>query len=223
MARLKRRDNSTSQDEGRLTKEQKTGFVLLLVFAFLAVGLGVLQLRNTIYNPFVVHVPKQDTDLTSLLDETTRLQQIDTDQDGLNDYDELQWYGTSPYLPDTDSDGVGDNEEIQAGENPLCPVGDVCDIDEDAVLTDDSEDVRPSPLLGEGGATASDILSFAEENTIPQQDNGLLDLNAIANDPDAIRALLLETNSLTAEQLEGVDDNTLLQIAKEILGSESTR
>ena len=197
--------------------------VLLLVFAFLAVGLGVLQLRNTIYNPFVVHVPKQDTDLTSLLDETTRLQQIDTDQDGLNDYDELQWYGTSPYLPDTDSDGVGDNEEIQAGENPLCPVGDICDIDEDAVLTDDSQDVRPSPLLGEGGATASDILSFAEENTIPQQDNGLLDLNAIANDPDAIRALLLETNSLTAEQLEGVDDNTLLQIAKEILGSESTR
>ena len=35
--------------QSSLTREQKTGFVLLLVFGLLAVGFGFLQMRNTIY------------------------------------------------------------------------------------------------------------------------------------------------------------------------------
>ena len=36
----------------RLTREQKTGFVLLLTFGIVAVGMGALQMRNNIYGLF---------------------------------------------------------------------------------------------------------------------------------------------------------------------------
>jgi len=43
----------------------------------------------------------------------------DTDADGLNDGEELLIYGTNPLLADTDGDGASDGEEITAGSAPL--------------------------------------------------------------------------------------------------------
>jgi len=76
------------KQEKILSGSQKTGFVLLFVFALLTVGLSFLQIRNNIYNPFAVKISQAEADAIQALqfDETTRLQQIDTDQDGLNDY-----------------------------------------------------------------------------------------------------------------------------------------
>lgn len=45
----------------------------------------------------------------------------DTDDDGVNDYDEIVLYGTNPLVADTDIDGLTDGEEIMAGTNPLDP------------------------------------------------------------------------------------------------------
>jgi len=42
---------------------------------------------------------------------------VDTDDDGLNDYDEINMYGTDPSNPDTDGDGINDNEDNE----PLIP------------------------------------------------------------------------------------------------------
>ena len=44
---------------------------------------------------------------------------LDTDGDGLSDYDELYVYGTDPRKSDTEGDGVPDGWEIQHGLNPL--------------------------------------------------------------------------------------------------------
>ena len=96
------------QPNSGLNSTQKTGFVLLLVFGIMAVGLGFLQMRNNIYNPFAISIFQDESNIDSLLDEQTRLQMIDTDHDGINDWEELNFYETSPYLPDTDSDGAGD-------------------------------------------------------------------------------------------------------------------
>ena len=38
----------------KLTREQKVGFTLLLVFAVFAIGLGIMQIRNTMYAPFAL-------------------------------------------------------------------------------------------------------------------------------------------------------------------------
>ena len=47
---------------------------------------------------------------------------IDSDGDGLSDYEELFVYGTDPNNPDTDFDGLSDFEEIAThGTDPLNP------------------------------------------------------------------------------------------------------
>lgn len=45
--------------------------------------------------------------------------QIDSDNDGLTDGEEVKTYGTNPRQADSDSDGSNDGEEIQNRFNPL--------------------------------------------------------------------------------------------------------
>lgn len=197
----------------RLSREQKTGVVLLFVFAFLAVGLGLLQLRNTIYSPFVIRPAPVSTVLFA--DERTRLQKIDTDHDGLNDYEELEFYNTSPYLPDTDSDGVGDKEEIDAGGDPVCAEGLVCESAE-AVPKERSSIVLP-------GSTESglDLLGQASANTEPSADEAV-SLEALAENPAVLRRLLLQSGKISEADLKKIDDATLLSIAKNLLSQNAT-
>jgi hypothetical protein len=42
----------------------------------------------------------------------------DPDNDGLNNYEEINLYGTDPNDPDTDKDGVSDGDEVKAWTNP---------------------------------------------------------------------------------------------------------
>ena len=44
---------------------------------------------------------------------------LDSDQDGLSDADEINVYGTNPLKSDTDGDGYLDGDEIKNGYNPL--------------------------------------------------------------------------------------------------------
>lgn len=49
----------------------------------------------------------------------TNIALADSDQDGLNDYDEVNVYKTNPLLSDTDKDGILDSDELKLGLNPL--------------------------------------------------------------------------------------------------------
>jgi hypothetical protein len=51
-------------------------------------------------------------------EETNQLSSLDTDNDGLSDYDEYLWYETDPHIPDTDQDGVIDGVEVATGFDP---------------------------------------------------------------------------------------------------------
>jgi ABC-type transport system substrate-binding protein len=44
---------------------------------------------------------------------------VDSDNDGLSDYEEENIYGTDPENPDTDGDGINDGDEVSSGSNPL--------------------------------------------------------------------------------------------------------
>ena len=46
---------------------------------------------------------------------------MDTDGDGLSDYDEARVHGTNPVMADSDGDGVSDLLELMAGTNPMDP------------------------------------------------------------------------------------------------------
>src|SRR3989338_5383798 len=108
-----------------LSKERKIGFILLLFFGILAITFGFVQIRNTMFAPFALNtkVPPLDKEL---INDANALRFRDTDKDGINDFDELYVYTTSPYLADTDSDGTPDAKEIAEGTDPVCPKGKVC-------------------------------------------------------------------------------------------------
>ncbi len=44
---------------------------------------------------------------------------VDTDEDGLSDYEELVIHGTNPNVADTDNDGQSDGKEVGCGSDPL--------------------------------------------------------------------------------------------------------
>ena len=63
---------------------------------------------------------------------------VDTDGDGLSDFDEVNNTGTDPNNPDTDGDGYNDGHEVNFGSDPLnpCdpnPLNAVCDLDGDGL------------------------------------------------------------------------------------------
>lgn len=65
----------------------------------------------------------KDNDNDGLLDSEERSYgtnpfKADSDDDGLNDLEEMSKYFTDPNNPDTDSDGYSDGEEVKAGYNP---------------------------------------------------------------------------------------------------------
>lgn len=202
------------QPNSGLNSTQKTGFVLLLVFGILAVGLGGLQLRNYIYSPFanMLASTKEAPDL--ILDETARLQTIDTDKDGINDWEELNFYETSPYLPDTDSDGVGDKQELDAGEDPLCPQGEKCLADEE-IIPLVSSTVQLSPLVEQAGL--GNILGVTDTVGEPTANLNTENFFELFQDPAQLRQIILSSGGMTPEQLSQIDDQTLLKLVGDIM------
>lgn len=208
----------------RLTSEQKTGFVLLLIFGFLSIGLGFVQMRQTIYSSLYVSALEQEEEgqVKTFFDEETKLQQIDTDQDGINDYDELTFHETSPYISDTDSDGFSDKTEIDRGTDPLCAEGDVCQSDSAVTTNAETDSSVSSPLLSDNGPL--DVLAAqlgeqtqGQEGVQEADSTGVVDTQRLLTDAGYARQILLSSGQLTAEQLQEIDDTTLLQAVAELM------
>lgn len=56
---------------------------------------------------------------------------IDTDKDGLPDYEELSIHYTDPNKFDTDGDGFGDGQEVNGGYSPLVSIKKMYEVDTD--------------------------------------------------------------------------------------------
>jgi len=171
-----------------LGREQKVAFGLLIVLGISGLILGTVYFRNRVQ--ISLAIVKNNFTTPSESESVIDLQQRDTDKDGLSDYDEIYFYGTSPYIEDTDSDGFLDKEEIDEGEDPNCVRGESCggDIDGGASQTDGS------------GITPFDILE-------PQNFDEPIDaLKSI--DAATLRNLLRESG-LTEDVLEQISDEQL--------------
>ncbi|TAN33551.1 hypothetical protein EPN28_01930 [Patescibacteria group bacterium] len=183
-----------------LSRHQKIGLLLLSIFALLAVGLGYLQLRNTMLAPFALNSkipPFQAHDTISI--ETLRFR--DTDKDGLNDFDELYIYQTSPYLADSDSDGASDKQEIDKGANPNCAEGKDCSL----MSAGEALPAAPAALGAEPPATST----------------ALLDINKALSDPKQLREMLTAAG-MDKDILDKISDNDLLATVQEIMNSTTS-
>lgn len=111
-----------------LEKNQKIALAALSVIAIFFVVMWVIQFNRSIADPFAYKGEPEKTNNTPEEDANSEavLKTKDTDQDGLNDFDELAVYKTSPYLEDSDSDGLADGEEVKKGTDPNCPAGRNC-------------------------------------------------------------------------------------------------
>lgn len=120
-----------TQAPAGLSWQQKAGVAFLAIFGASALILWAVQFKSGLQ----VTEPLTTEELAKLqqargggndTDTAAQLRSQDTDKDGLNDYDELYVYGTSPYLEDSDSDKVLDKKEVERGTDPNCPQGKIC-------------------------------------------------------------------------------------------------
>ncbi|MFH1789788.1 MAG: hypothetical protein ABH832_01845 [bacterium] len=190
------------QEHLKLKPEQKIGFFLLLVFGTLSLGLGVLHIRNTMYRPFALNnsVPPLSTTITQ---DQSHLRFRDTDNDAVNDFDELYVYKTSPYLADTDSDGITDGQEINNNSDPLCPQGQSC--------SNFNANVSIAPT---SSSYAISALGEPPTTTLP------LDLNSALSDPQQVRQLLLSAG-MDPSALSAISDVDLMASVSSIMQSNS--
>jgi serine/threonine-protein kinase len=132
----------------------------MILFLCLALGMGAF-LGNSILKQMAeesrqtaIGITNSNTELTATatwllqdddrdgltnakeLDLNTLPGQRDTDNDGLDDGQEVNIYKTNPLEPDTDRDGLKDGDEVSRGMNPL-----LADSDGDGI--NDSQDLSP--------------------------------------------------------------------------------
>lgn len=90
-------------------------FLLILASIIIALGIifGTPTLLNYYKNKKVVTVSNNDLQVS-----VKEFMAVDTDQDGLLDWEETLWK-TNPKNPDTDGDGATDGEEIKLNRDPL--------------------------------------------------------------------------------------------------------
>lgn len=124
--------SQNSNGHNRTKREKATSLAILLV-AVVVVFFAYFQLASNLNQPFLKFF---DTAGSADSDETcpdgncqpddTQSLLVDTDGDGLSDYEELSIYKTSPYLEDSDSDGMSDKYEAEMGYDPNCAGTEPC-------------------------------------------------------------------------------------------------
>jgi len=194
-----------------LSKQQKISLISLGVFTVLIMIFGILQFRYNLYSPFdysqEIAASQKNNSNNVGNTVTTDLTKIDSDGDGLNDYDEINVYQTSPYLEDSDSDGFSDKDEILNSTDPNCPAGQTC------------TQISAAADSAAGAATASpDTLLNTSDGTeaITAEDQIAQDMLNGKSDPAVLRKLLLD-NGMDKAILDQIGDEDLLASYQESL------
>lgn len=203
--------NSSSLDQ-----KQKIGLWVLLFLVFFIILFWYISLRVYItkslygdYNPAELRLDQANQQ--KLLENQARLDDvysIDTDGDGISDWEESNVYGTSAYLVDSDGDGINDKDEVNAGTNPTCPEGKQCtgSMVNDLTPTNSS---NSSVISGEAvTATQSELMkqAFGEKP-----------------DPEFLRGHLLSA-ATDAEQktvIQNLTDEQILEFYQQLVGSDA--
>lgn len=193
-------------DDLPITDEQpqkhRAGAWVVLLMGLAGLAIGVMQWRGSFRQVFATTGQRYKTPAQIEAERIEAMKTKDTDADGLNDYEESYVYETSPYLQDSDSDGVDDKTELAQGEDPNCPKGKECGAFSGLI---EAQATR--------SATASAELEQQEQVILEQFMNP---------SPEEIRQLLLQSG-VKPEELEGIDDATLLDLYRQALEEAEAR
>jgi len=217
-------------------------FLILVIFLL---GLSGFRFYSNIFDPLKYNIPDFLKDQLSAEEEIAKtiaeLKETDTDQDGLTDYQELYQYYTSIFLPDTDSDGFTDAEEVNMGEDPVCPIGESCNllrlITPSTKLASIIQDITLDANLTVQQAAVAEFRKFLEENGVAKEDLDILsdeDLLAIfriidesnildngqlnaSTTPAQIREFLLLLPGVDADEINAMSDEELIIVAEDLI------
>lgn len=127
------------------------------------------------------------------LEERQDLEQMDTDGDGLSDWEESLW-GTSINNPDTDGDGTNDGDEVAQNRDPLTPGPD--DAFQTPSRTDSGDDGEDNQSPDRTTDIKAEVLPRALALAAARQsgeDISEEDIGQIANSLDTDELLEVET------------------------------
>jgi hypothetical protein len=171
---------------------------------------------------------------TTPIAELEKLQQKDTDSDGLSDYVELFSYQTSPYLGDSDSDGVSDAQEVAKQTDPNCPATESCGV-VSPVSAGDGADLPPEFLrqaLKASGVPQATLDGLEDEDIVRlyaqvSQQAATTNVSAPAISIEQLESLsaadirqLMREAGIDEATLNQIDDSTLKEIFKQAITSE---
>lgn len=197
-------DNSNSDYSFKSMPRPQKVAVISLSFAGVAIiFFAALQFKTRVNSPFQ-HDFEDITKVSSL-----DLMNLDTDKDGLSDYDE-EINQTSRYLPDTDSDGIPDKDEVENGSDPICPNGQDCSSLEELIIKDTSTSTNSVSPEGLGSIN---IDSEANEAELRSALSGEVDI-------PTLRRLLIEGGA-SEETLNQISDEDLLKSYQEVLNKQN--
>ncbi|MFA6503421.1 MAG: hypothetical protein WCT54_00450 [Patescibacteria group bacterium] len=206
----------------QLKSKQKAFFAVFIFCATVALVFSYYSVRQGVTAPWqvsIADIQKQKDllkDPTQVQEETAK--RIDTDGDGLSDYDEENVYHTSPYLWSTAGDNVPDNVKIALGENPLCKHGEECDAAAAMkfdlptttypgadLLTNNVQNDLGNIIMGDS-QVGQNIRQTASDACIDMSLSSV-----IPRDPAMLRTALLQTGQVTQADLDAISDAQLLQ------------
>jgi hypothetical protein len=209
-----------------LNKERRITVIALIVFAIVIIIFGTFNLKAKLKTPFNYQVTSTNqqngictgancpSNNNSTANADTKNK--DTDQDGLSDYDEINIYGTSPYLEDSDSDGTTDKKAVDQGICPNCPSTKATTKvnTSDQVVSDAQSDTINSI---QKNSSLNQLDKAAQEIQTQSSGSGLL-----SSDPTEIvktlRAMLIQ-KGMNKEILDKISDEDLLLGYKDALVS----
>lgn len=209
-------NGTNNQDLDNVPKSKNKAVIILPILFMVILVLSVWQLVIKVKIPFQF---RGEGDLVAVNSQDITDRTLDTDGDGISDYDEIFIYGTSPYLEDTDGDDISDYDEIFIhSTDPNCPEGQNCFSADQLVLQSqniDSEsladDILNNMTSGLGDINVSEEINEAELR------------RTLAGEIDAatLRQLLLESGA-DSDTLDQISDEDLLASYQEVLNSQST-
>lgn len=207
-----------------LSPQQKLSLGVVVVIGITTFVFGMFQINKAIVLPFVRDRSATFKSLDELEKEKeAQMKEQDSDGDGLNDWDELYVFRTSPFLDDSDSDGVNDGKEVASMTDPNCPIGKVC------------RQVRQSEkpvatAVTEGGLTVPANVPPEEQQILDVMQETFGDVSQLT--PEGISAKLQEMSidelrgflvklGIPKETIDQADDETLRSILQESLEEAS--
>ncbi len=169
-----------------MDKKDNKLFIIMIIGTLIVVAIVYFHFKSMIYGVFPQKQPISENKLSQNQEEILK---IDTDKDGLYDFEERLSYGTSQYMADTDGDGFSDKEEIDQNSDPL----------------------NASSIPGQE-------ISQSEKEVVEKSKDENKNIKVVKPKEitaDEIRKLLIEQADLSKEVVDSFDDKTLKSLYNE--------